>query len=88
MTETTPLKALIAKYVTIDIVNAIAREHQGGRVFFVIFQTRQFVNYIPNLRNTHMKNENNFENEQTYFFGKEKYWVGEGAASNEKRNQK
>jgi len=59
-----------------------------GRVFFVIFQTRQFVNYIPNLRNTHMKNENNFENEQTYFFGKEKYWVGEGAASNEKRNQK
>ena len=35
MTDTTPLKALIAKYVTIDIVNAIAREHQGGRRLFV-----------------------------------------------------
>lgn len=35
MTDTTPLKALIAKYVTIDIVNAIAREHQGGRRLMV-----------------------------------------------------
>ena len=31
MTDTTPLKALIAKYVTIDIVSAIGREHQRGR---------------------------------------------------------
>ena len=35
MTDTTPLKALIAKHVTIDIVNAIAREHQGGRRLMV-----------------------------------------------------
>ena len=35
MTDTTPLKSLIAKYVTIDIVNAIAREHQGGRRLMV-----------------------------------------------------
>ncbi len=31
MSDTTPLKALIAKYVTADMVNAIAREHQRGR---------------------------------------------------------
>ncbi len=35
MTDTTPLKALIAKHVTIDVVNAIAREHQGGRRLMV-----------------------------------------------------
>ena len=35
MTDTTPLKSLIAKYVTIEIVNAIAREHQGGRRLMV-----------------------------------------------------
>ena len=35
MTDTAPLKALIAKHVTIDIVNAIAREHQGGRRLMV-----------------------------------------------------
>ena len=35
MTDTTPLKALIAKHVTIDIVNAIAREHQRGRRLYV-----------------------------------------------------
>ena len=35
MTDTTPLKALIAKYVTIDIVSAIGREHQRGRRLFV-----------------------------------------------------
>jgi predicted acylesterase/phospholipase RssA len=35
MTDTTPLKVLIAKHVTIDIVNAIAREHQGGRRLMV-----------------------------------------------------
>ena len=35
MTDTTPLKALIAKHVTIDIVNAIAREHQSGRRLMV-----------------------------------------------------
>ena len=35
MADTTPLKALIAKYVTIDIVHAIAREHQRGRRLFV-----------------------------------------------------
>ncbi len=35
MSDTTPLKALIAKYVTADMVNAIAREHQRGRRLFV-----------------------------------------------------
>ena len=35
MTDTTPLKALIAKYVTIDMVSAIGREHQRGRRLFV-----------------------------------------------------
>lgn len=35
MSDTTPLKALIAKYVTIDIVSAIGREHQRGRRLFV-----------------------------------------------------
>ena len=31
ISDTTPLKALIAKYVTADMVNAIGREHQRGR---------------------------------------------------------
>jgi len=35
MSDTTPMKALIAKYVTADIVSAIAREHQRGRRLFV-----------------------------------------------------
>ena len=35
MTDTTPLKALIAKYVTTDVVRAIGREHQRGRRLFV-----------------------------------------------------
>ena len=35
MTDTTPLKAMIAKYITIDIVRAIGREHQRGRRLFV-----------------------------------------------------
>ncbi len=35
MSGTTPLKALIAKYVTADMVSAIAREHQRGRRLYV-----------------------------------------------------
>lgn len=35
MADTTPLKALIAKYVTSDIVRAIAKEHHRGRRLFV-----------------------------------------------------
>ena len=35
MADTTPMKALIAKYVTADMVSAIAREHQRGRRLFV-----------------------------------------------------
>ena len=35
MTDTTPLKSLIAKYITTDIVSAIAREHQRGRRLMV-----------------------------------------------------
>ena len=35
MADTTPLKALIAKYVTADMVSAIAREHQRGRRLYV-----------------------------------------------------
>jgi predicted patatin/cPLA2 family phospholipase len=35
MSDTTPLKALIAKSVTVDMVNAIAREHQRGRRLMV-----------------------------------------------------
>ncbi len=35
MADTTPLKGLIAKYVTADIVSAIAREHQLGRRLYV-----------------------------------------------------
>ncbi len=35
MTDTTPLKAMIAKYVTTDVVRAIGMEHQRGRRLFV-----------------------------------------------------
>ena len=35
MADTTPLKALIAKYVTADMVSEIAREHQRGRRLYV-----------------------------------------------------
>ena len=35
MADTTPLKLLIAKYVTADIVSAIAKEHQRGRRLYV-----------------------------------------------------
>ena len=35
MTDTTPLKALIAKSVTADMLSAIAREHQRGRRLYV-----------------------------------------------------
>jgi predicted acylesterase/phospholipase RssA len=33
--DTTPLKALIAKYVTADLIQAIAREHHRGRRLFI-----------------------------------------------------
>ncbi len=35
MADTTPMKALIAKYITADIMSVIAREHQRGRRLFV-----------------------------------------------------
>ena len=35
MADTTPLKKLLAKYVTIDVVKAIAREHRRGRRLYV-----------------------------------------------------
>lgn len=35
MSDTTPLKKLLAKYITTDIVKAIAREHHHGRRLFV-----------------------------------------------------
>jgi hypothetical protein len=35
MSDTTPLKTLIAKYVTADMVSAIAREHRRGRRLWV-----------------------------------------------------
>ncbi len=35
MADTTPLKTLIAKYVTADMVSAIAGEHQRGRRLYV-----------------------------------------------------
>jgi len=35
MADTTPMKALIAKYITADMMNAIAREHRRGRRLFV-----------------------------------------------------
>ena len=35
MADTSPLKRLIAKYVTADVVSAIATEHQRGRRLFV-----------------------------------------------------
>lgn len=35
LTDTAPLKKLIQKYVTIDVIAAIAREHQRGRRLFV-----------------------------------------------------
>ncbi len=35
MTDTAPMKALIAKYVTADIVDSIAGEHQRGRRLYV-----------------------------------------------------
>ncbi|MEH6593149.1 MAG: patatin-like phospholipase family protein, partial [Halioglobus sp.] len=35
MADTTPLKNLIARYITADIVEAIAREHKTGRRLFV-----------------------------------------------------
>lgn len=35
MADTTPLKALIAKFITADVINAIAREHQRGRRLFI-----------------------------------------------------
>jgi predicted acylesterase/phospholipase RssA len=35
MADTTPLKAMIAKYITADLMNAIAREHHRGRRLFI-----------------------------------------------------
>jgi len=35
MTDTAPLKALIARYITADVIAAIAREHQRGRRLFI-----------------------------------------------------
>jgi hypothetical protein len=35
MADTTPLKALIARYVTADMLSAIGREHQRGRRLYV-----------------------------------------------------
>ncbi len=35
MADTTPLKKLLAKYITADVVKAIAKEHQRGRRLFV-----------------------------------------------------
>ena len=33
--DTTPLKKLIAKYITVDMIDAIAREHRKGRRLFI-----------------------------------------------------
>jgi hypothetical protein len=35
MADTTPLKALIAQYITSDVINNIAREHRRGRRLYV-----------------------------------------------------
>lgn len=35
MADTKPLRALIAKYITADVIEAIAREHQRGRRLFI-----------------------------------------------------
>ena len=35
MTDTTPLRGLIAKYIDADIIAAIAREHKKGRRLYI-----------------------------------------------------
>jgi len=35
MSDTTPLKELIAKYITADVISAIASKHQSGRRLFI-----------------------------------------------------